>query len=252
MNFYSKINAVILNLTGILFLLLLWKYLSIKLSELVVASPHDTFIALGGLFSDENFIEIHFFTTIKRIIISLAGAVFTGGTAGIIAGLFENIRKLIEPLRWLLMTIPGVVVVVVFMLLFGMGDKMVISLGIAMTSPVIFINVSRSVSGVDIKLLEMAEVYRFSFLTKLKLIYANVIAPPFFASVAIAAGNGIRIIVLAEVLGAESGIGYLLSISRTNLDTPGLYALALVSMAIAGGIEFLFLKPLKKKFLWEK
>lgn len=247
---YKRISHIAFSIAGIFFLLVIWKYLSIKLSSIVVASPTETFTALKGLITDIGFMKNHLLVSIKRIFLTLFFAVLMGGITGVFAGIFENIKRFLEPLRWMLMTVPGVVVVIVFMLLLGMGDKMVITLGTAMTAPVIYTNVSAAVIGVDRKLLEMARIYRFSFLTKLFKIYGNALTGPFFASTAIAAGNGIRIVVLSEVLGAESGIGYLLSISRTNLDTPSLYALALLSMTIAGGIEILFLKPLKQKFLW--
>ena len=43
-----------------------------------------------------------------------------------------------------------------------------------------------------------------------------------------------RVAVLAEALGANTGIGHALSVARTNLDTPQLYALALCSMLLVG------------------
>lgn len=250
MKFNLELKNLFCFFMGILFIFLMWQIFSEKFSGLVIASPKDTFYSVMNLFTDKNFITMHFLASLKRIFASMVLAVLAGGVLGIAAGLFKPVKFFLEPLRWMLMTIPGVVVVIVFMLWFGMGDLMIISLACSMTAPVIFINVSDAVSGVDHKLLEMAEIYKFSFPMVILKIYAKAVAGPFFSGVIIAAGNGIRVVVLGEVLGGKNGLGYFLSISRTNLDTPEIYALALLSMSIVGLMEVLVFKPLGRKFVW--
>ena len=180
---------------------------------------------------------------------ALALAVAVGGLLGLAAGLAPGIRATLEPLRWMLMTIPGVVIVVVFMLWFGMGSLMVVAIAATMAAPVIYIHVADAMLLVDKSLLQMARVYNFGFKARLTRIYGMAVVGPFFSALAVAAGSIIRVVVLAEVLGANEGLGYCLAIARARLDTPELYALALISMSVAGGLEFLIFRPLEKRLL---
>ncbi|SCY68663.1 ABC transporter permease [Desulfoluna spongiiphila] len=249
---HGNTARLVLRLSGILLLILAWDLVARHYSGLVVASPLDTLAAAAKLLSDPSFIVRHFAVSLKRVALALVFGLLVGGSLGLLAGFFDPFRLMIEPLRWMLMTIPGVVIVVVFMLWFGMGNLMVISITACTIAPVVYVNVSQAMSSVDRSLLEMAEIYRFPLAMKLRRIYAMTVAGPFFSAAVIAVGNGIRVVVLAEVLGANNGIGHCLAISRTNLDTPELYALALISMSIVGGIEFFLLKPLKEKYLWRE
>lgn len=249
---HNSTAHLILRISGILLLVLGWELVARHYSGLVVASPLETLAAAVRLLSDSTFILRHFAVSLKRVGLALVFGLLVGGSLGLLAGFFNPFRLIIEPLRWMLMTIPGVVIVVVFMLWFGMGNLMVISITACTIAPVVYVNVSQAMGSVDRSLLEMAEVYRFPLSMKLRRIYAMTVAGPFFSAAVIAVGNGIRVVVLAEVLGANNGLGHCLAISRTNLDTPELYALALISMSIVGGIEFFLLKPLKEKYLWRE
>ena len=231
---------------GILMLVGAWQLISLSFSGLVVASPVESLAAALALIRDNDFMCRHFWVSLTRMGLALGGGVLVGGTLGVASGIFPGVRSLVEPLRWMLMTVPGVVIVVVFMLWFGMGSLMVVSIAGSMGAPIIFVNVADAMSRVDKNLMEMAQVYRFNLKTRLMRIYAMAVAGPFFSALAIAAGNIIRVVVLAEVLGANEGIGYCLAIARTRLDTPALYGLALISMSVAGGMEFFIFRPLER------
>jgi NitT/TauT family transport system permease protein len=104
-------------------------------------------------------------------------------------------------------------------------------------------------SSVDPDLLEMAAIYRFSLWIKIRDIYLMSIAAPLASGVAIVVGNGVRVVILSEVLGANEGIGYVLSSARTNLDIPDLYALVLLSLLIVGITDFFLLKPAQRRLM---
>ena len=244
---YSR--AVAPKVAGILLFFGLWHWASEAFSGLVVAPPLDTFAAGYRMVTNPEFLTRHFGISLVRMGMALGIGVATGGTLGVFAGLFPAVRALLEPLRWMLMTVPGVVIVVVFMLWFGMGTPMVVAISASMGAPVIFVHVADAMALVDRQLLEMARVYGFGFRARLVRIYAMAVAGPFFSALVVVAGNTIRVVVLAEVLGAGQGIGYCLSVARSRLDTPDLYALALISMAVVGGLEFFLLRPLERKLV---
>ncbi len=246
-----SLNRLVFRAIGILLLLIAWELASHVHSGLVVSSVLDTILAGFKLLLDKSFLVHHCAVSLGRIAGALVLAVIFGIVSGLIAGLIPEIRIMLAPLRWILMTIPGVVVVVVFMLWFGMGNIMVISIAATMAVPVIYINVADAMLLVDKKLLEVAQVYNFGMLTTLVKIYGMAISGPFFSALVIVVGGIIRVVILAELLSANDGIGHCLAIARTSLDTPQIYALALISMSIAGGLEFLLFRPMTEKLVWK-
>ena len=231
---------------GGLLLLGMWQWAADAFSGLVVASPRDTVAAAVSLLSDEGFRGDHLWVSLRRMALALLACVLAGGGLGLLGGIYAWVRALVEPVRWMLATIPGVVVVVVFMLWFGMGDMMVISIAASMGAPVIFVTLADAMARVDEDLLDMARVYRFGFKMRLVKIYLMAAAGPFFSALVIAGGQVVRVSVLAEVLGAGKGIGYCLAVARSRLDTPELYALALISMGVAAGAEGFIFRPLER------
>ena len=66
--------------------------------------------------------------------------------------------------------------------------------------------------------------YRANFSMLLREIYLPEIDGPVLAGLTLPAGLAVRIVVLAEVLGAYSDVGYAFSVARINLETPELFA----------------------------
>ncbi len=232
---------------GILGLFLAWHQASWAFSGLVVPGPWETLEAGARLLSDTGFRDGHLWVSLRRMGLALGAGILAGGFLGLMAGLVPQVRALVEPVRWILTTVPGVVIVIVFMLWFGMGDVMVISIAASMGAPIIFVNLADALGRVDRHLLEMARVYRFSLKMRLVKVYAMAVAGPFFSALVIAGGNIVRVSVLAEVMGADKGIGHCMSLARTRLDTPELYALALISMCVAAAVEFFLFRPLERR-----
>jgi NitT/TauT family transport system permease protein len=241
----GSLPAIGFRLLGVISLVLIWELLSETYSGLVIAGPVETVQALSRLLGDSTFVMRHLTATLKRVGLALFFGITVGGALGVLAGLKQPVRLMLAPLRWILMSIPGVVVVVVFMLWFGMGTMMVVSITATMLAPVVYVNVLGGMMTVDRNLLEMARVYKLPLTMRLMRIYGMAVASPLLSGIIIASGNGIRMVVLAELLGANEGIGYALSISRANLQTAELYALTLLCMLVIGGMEIGLLRPVR-------
>ncbi len=242
----GRLPAPLFQGVGFLLLILGWEMLSRHYSGLVVAGPRETLAALFRLFEDNTFPTLHLLPTLQRIGLALCFGIGCGAALGILAGFVEPVRLMLAPARWILTSIPGVIVVVVFMLWFGMGTTMVVSITATMVAPIVYVNVAEGMMSVDRNLLEMARVYRLPLHMRLTRIYVMALAGPLLSGAVIATGNGIRLVVLAEMLGANEGIGHALAIARTNLQTDELYALTLLAMLVIGSVEVLFLRPIRR------
>ena len=73
------------------------------------------------------------------------------------------------------------------------------------------------------------------------------------AGLTLAAGIGVRALILAEFLGARDGIGHSLFLSWTFLDTPQLFAWILMCFLLLGMIEFGILRPARSYLMrWKR
>lgn len=248
--FLSRANIFM----GIGFMLLLagWQVLSMNMHEILLASPVHAAVSLWSMIGTSYFDE-HFWTTLKRISMGIIFGGSVGFLLGIAAGLHEDIKNILEPLRWLIMSVPPVVVVVLAMLWFGMGSTMVVFIISVLVAPNIYINTARGLEMIDKTLVEMARLYKFNFFMLLKHVYTPAIIGPLSAAVVMVTCQGGRTVVMAELLGANDGIGYALGVTRSNLEIPELFAWVLTSLIIVAVFEFILFRPVQNYFMrWKR
>lgn len=164
-----------------------------------------------------------------------------GGALGTCAGLYPGIAQLALPFRWVLSSVPGVVLVILAMLWCGTGSLMVITIVTLTVIPTVYLAMQEGIAAVDATLCEMARAYKISWRRQLTEIYLPAVSAPFIAACIVALGGGMRIAILGETLGASQGLGYTLAVARSNLDTAELYATALLSMLLVSLIETVIL-----------
>ncbi len=233
-------------------LLVGWQILSLNMHEIVLASPIQATTALWEMIQTPYYFE-HFLVTLKRVSIGILIGGFAGFFLGIVAGLNRDIKCLLEPLRWLTMSVPPVVVVVLAMLWFGMGSTMAIFLISVLVAPTIYINTARGIEMVDKDLVEVAKVYKFSPLTILKDVYTPAIAAPLSAAIVLGTCQAARVVVMAELLGANEGVGYAIGFTRSNLEIPQLFAWILTTLFIVAIFEFILFRPIQNYFVrWKE
>ena len=231
------------------FLLLLggWQLLALFTHDILVASPAQAVSALGEMIQTAHFRQ-HFWVTLKRIFSGILFGGASGFALGITAGLNRDIRNLLNPFRWIMLSISPVVVVVVAMLWFGMGSTMVVFIASVLILPIVYVNTVKGIEMVDATLVEMAHLYRFSLFMRILDLYTPAIIGPLSAAMVLVICMGVRVVLLAELMGANDGIGYAVGATRTNLDTPGLFAWIMVSLGMVSVLEFCLLRPVEKHF----
>lgn len=237
---------------GVLLLLIAWQIAAQRLGSLLMATPWQTVQALVQLFGSDE-LRQHGLVSLGRISLGVGLGCTLGFCLGILAGLDARLRGLLEPLRWLLMAIPPVVVVVLAMLWFGLGSAMVVFISVLMLAPGMYVNTVKGMLLVDRGLIEMAHVYRLGRWQRLRHLYVPALAAPLAAALLIATCGGVRLVVMAEVLGADSGVGFALANARSTFDSAGLYAWTLLLLLLVAGLEFSLLQPLQRRLTrWQE
>jgi NitT/TauT family transport system permease protein len=151
------------------------------------------------------------------------------------------------------MSVPPVVMVVLAMLWLGMGTAMVVAIAILLLSPVVYSNTLRGMHLVDHGLLDLARVYRFGRWRKLRHIVLPALAIPLCSVLHVACCSGIRLVVMAEVIGAANGAGFAIANARGSLDSATVYAWVLLVVLMVAAVECLLLRPLQRHLTrWQR
>lgn len=229
-----------------------WQLLSLVVSPVFVASPAETARALARL-AWEGTLWTQLLITLRRLVIGLAIGAGVGLILGVLAGLEPRLRSFLEPLRWVGMTMPAIIIIALAMLWFGLGDFTVIFMVAAIVVPTMYVNTVAGVLALDRRLVEMGGVYHFPRKLFLTEVYMPGIASPVMAGLTLSTGIAVRAVVLGEVLGAMDGIGHAFSRAMSYLETSELFAWIVVLLALMAVVEFGVLRPLRRRVMrWRK
>jgi NitT/TauT family transport system permease protein len=233
---------------GVLTLLACWQLLSLVAHEVIVASPLATLQALWRL-ALSGVLWTELLVTIRRLVIALSLGTVVGLGLGLLAGLRPSVRAFFEPARWVATTLPAAVIAVLGMLWFGLGDRQVIFLVFVIITPILYVNTMEGILAIDQRILEMARVYKLSRGLLLREVYLPGIGTSVMAGLTLAAGIGIRAVILAEVLGAMEGVGHSFSRAWTFLNTPEMFAWIMVALSLMAVLELGLLQPVRRRLL---
>ena len=203
-----------------------------SVDDLLLASPveaWDAFWEHSGLLLDSAWV------TLKEVLLGLALAMVLGGGSALLMHLIRPLGDAASPLMVASQAIPIPVLAPLFVLAldYGIWPKIVIVALICFFP--IAVNVLlglRSVEPEQIKLMRSLGASRLATLRKVELPSA---LPWFFAGLRVAAAVAVIGAVFGEWAGADEGLGWLVFLDNTQIETPRLYAgvVLLSLMAIA-------------------
>lgn len=220
--------------------------------NLVLPSPKETFSTLFIMLEDDS-VWSDIFLTIKRAIYGFLISLLFGSFLGLLSGLFLTASMMSRPIVTILVGMPPIAWIVLAMIWFGMSDMTVIFTVIVASFPIIFIGALQGTRTIEGDLKEMADSFNLPFRMKLLDIYFPHIFSYVFPAWVSALGMSWKIVVMAELLSANDGIGAALAIARSQLDTPTALALVVIMIGSLLMIEYLVLEPIKREVeLWRE
>lgn len=128
---------------------------------------------------------------------------------------------------------------------FGVTPLTVIFAISAVLVPFALVNMAAGLANIDPEMMEMAG----SFTRRRGRMFARVIVPslyPFiFATLRIMFGVAWKVTLTAELFGGNSGLGYMINLSRQEFDTATIFAAIILIIAFVHGMDRYVLAPLQ-------
>lgn len=214
-------------------------------NSIIFVGPFDMVSALGGLVRERSF-WLTIFYSFSRISIGFLGAFFLGILLGSLAYVFSLIKELLEPVMLLIRSVPVASFIILALIWIGSQNLSVFTAFLVVV-PIVYVSTLSGLEHTDLKLLEMAQVFRMPLWRRVRSIYIPALMPYLISGCKTALGMSWKSGVAAEVIGIPDGsIGEQLYYSKLYLDTEGLFAWTFVIIIISALFERLFLYLLQR------
>jgi len=152
-------------------------------------------------------IGTHFFTTLYRIGFAFALSVSIGLFLGMAMGKFKTVEALLGSFAGFVLTIPATVWAFLAFILFGVTTWSVIFVAMITTFPIVAFSVAEGIKSRDVRYDEMADVFGFSRWKKIRRVFLPYLFPYIIGSARSAFGVGVKLIIIAELIGTTVGAG---------------------------------------------
>ncbi|WP_216847051.1 ABC transporter permease [Granulicella sp. L60] len=180
----------------------------------------------------------HIGLTLERIVLGCALAFLISLAVGIPAGRNRWLEAFFRPGIVLGLTIPGLVWALLCVIWFGVNWKSpVVALALGV-SPALTVNAIQGVRAVDYSLIEMAHVFRLSPTARLRHLWFPAMAPFLLSGVRTGLSLAWKVIVLVEIFGMSSGVGYELNQEFSSQNVAGVLAWTVIFGGVMGVIEY--------------
>lgn len=226
------LRRLLVPVVGIVGFVVLW-YLVVTLFNVpayIVPTPSAVFETLR----DRSSLIL---TNLQPTLIETVAGFFIGNVIAILlAVLFVHWRaaeRALMPVAIFARTIPIVAIAPVLVIMLGNGYSPKIVIAALICFFPTLVNMVKGLESVDrqsIELMRVLSASRREIFFKVR-VYASL--PYLFASLKIATGNAIIGAIVAEWIGSQQGLGYLIIQSTYNYDTPLLYAVMITASLVA-------------------
>jgi len=245
----TRINKYLLGLALPVLLLIVWQifgdlgYISIMLfpTPFMIAEAFVNLVSSGQLYT-------HFQISVIR---ALLGFLLGGGLGllfGILVGLSSKTERFIDPSVQMIRMIPHLAVAPLLILWFGIGEESKILLIAKGAFFPLYINTYLGIRNVDNKLFEVSRILGFSRFKQVVLLIIPAAMPNILMGLRLSLGLAWLGLVVAELIAATSGLGYLMSDAR-QFNQTSLVFVVIIIFAIVGKLTDSFVQLLEKKLL---
>ena len=227
--------------------LVAWWLAAQGLPEFILPGPVAVGRRLIELFGNPEFL-FHLAASTWRVLVAIASAMLIGGGLAFLAWGVPALDTVVdERIKPVLNSFPSIGWAILAAIWFDPGDFGVIFVEVAILIPFCLINIAEGLRNIDRELMEMGRSFtrhRARILFRLTL---PLLVPYGLSATRIAYGIAWKIALVAELLGAPSGLGYLMLRAQTAADSTTFLAtcFAIVLIFVLG--ERLVIVPLDRK-----
>lgn len=223
-------------ITGVV-LLALWEGLSGRVFNSVwISKPSLIVVRIVQMIGDGS-LWFNLSVTLEEMLIGLAIGLVAGIILGILLAYSGKFQQYFAPYIMALSSLPRAALAPLFVVWFGIGLNSKVFMVVIMVVFISYYNAYEGIRNIDPDLEQMMRAYKTGFLKKLTKLILPSIAPWVLNSIRLSIGASAIGAVIAEMVGANRGLGYYINYSSGIIDTTGIFAGLIVIMVVAVLLE---------------
>jgi NitT/TauT family transport system permease protein len=191
-------------------------------------------------------LPFHLGMTLARVAVTYVVAMIIGSAIGVLLGSHRRADQFFNPWIILFLNIPALVIIVLAYIWFGLNEAAAIGAVAVNKIPNVVVTMREGARALDPRYAEMATVYRFGALDRLR----HVLLPQLQPYLAAASRSGIaliwKIVLVVELLGRPNGVGFQIYLYFQLFDVAAILAYTLAFVAIMLAIELLLVQPFER------
>ena len=229
-----------------------WWLIALTLPHYIVPGPPRVLEAFRVIIGNGD-LWLNLGITLGRVGAGFALAVLVGVPLGIVLGAVRSVGEFFEPVLPVLNTVSSAIWAIFAIIWFGISNATTVFVVFMTALPLIITNVWQGTKSVNADFIELAHTLRMPGRKVMTKIYLPTILPYFFSGARLAFAFGWRVSLVAETLGASSGVGYRLRQAADLIQTDQVFAWTITLVAMMALIEMGILRPLENHlFRWKK
>ena len=221
-------------------LLAAWQIVSLGVSAVILPAPGAVALAVVNL-TASGALPNALLQTIIPFLEGLALSIAVGIAVGWATGLYLNLGRFVDPYIFIFWSTPTIALLPLIFVWFGIGNAAQVAFVFLSAVFPMIINTQAGVRQVEKTLVEVVESLGANRREVLRMVVIPFTYPYIFSGLRIALGRAVVGIIVAEILIAATGIGYMLqyygeALQLANYFAP-LIATALLAIALNQGIN---------------
>jgi sulfonate transport system permease protein len=248
-----RVPRLVRRIVGPLAVLILWQVVCSAgvFTSYEVASPLAVFEA-GRQLAEQGVLVPNLLVSLRRVAEGLGLGVGIGVVLAVLSGLFRIGEDLLDPIVQAARAVPILGLVPLAIIWFGVGEMPKIFLIALGSTFAIYINTFAGIRSVDSKLVEAGETFGLTRWGLVRRIILPGALPNFLVGLRLALVGSWLIVIVAEEINAQSGLGYLIMQAQTT-DRTDIMMLGLAIYAILGLLADALVRLLERRLLvWRR
>jgi NitT/TauT family transport system permease protein len=188
--------------------------------------------------------------TLGRVLLSLVVSFAIGLAVAIVMYLSESVEKYLRPMVRILMAVPVVSWILFAVLWFKGVEFRIVFVLVVVCAPVFTVDALDNMREVSKELKQMIRSFRPTSLQFFHKLMLPAITPGLITSWKITLSLAIRVVTIAELVGAVTGIGHQLSVAQELFSVADVFAWTLVLVVLLFFLEALLVRLETRVLRW--